>query len=354
MALNRVCSWPFSIFLIAAMLQLASASAWALPPVCQGLPPTNDLSTQGCYYPGNISFAGTGSQFSRTYSLYVPRHFSVSWTNTPLIVVLHPTSSAGPKNPPNTVFLGNEFTAEADKYGFILLEPASTWNPNNGGQWFWNALFLDSLFTNGVPDDSGYITCLIQSVYSTTTSCGAASGVNSGGPYGLSIDLTRIAVTGVSSGGFMAERMGIEHSDLLSAIAPISAMIYAGKGVLGIPSHPISYFEQHWDGDRVISYCGGSTRVWGSPERLPTVGSTLWPMEGNGPYWINADQCSGRSYQPLCAKVGGPPTASFGYDITCPGGAEIQFIRNSGTGHEYTPGVIDQIVDFLLAHRKPS
>ena len=292
--------------------------------------------------------------FSRAYSLYLPQHFSASWTNIPLIVALHPTSAVGPKDPPSTVFLGTEFTADADKYGFILLEPASTWNPNHGGQWFWNALFLDSLFSNGVPDDSGYITCLIHAVSSTTTGCGTAAGPNAGGPYGFSIDPTRIAVTGVSSGGFMTERMGVEHSDILSAIAPVSAMTHAGKGVLAMPSHPLSYLEEHWDGDRVISYCGGATRVWGSYEGLPSVGTTLLPLEGNGPYWISADQCASSTYQPLCTKVGGSPTASFGYDITCPGGAEIEFIRNSGAGHEYTPSVIDQIVEFLLAHRKPS
>jgi poly(3-hydroxybutyrate) depolymerase len=344
----------FCSFFLNVLLALFPGFVWALPPVCQGLPPTNDFNTQGCYYAGNIQFAGTGSLFSRAYSLYLPRHFSTSWTNIPLIVALHPTSSAGRENPPSTVFLGNEFTAEADKYGFILLEPASTWNPNNGGQWFWNALFLDSLFTNGVPDDSGYITCLIEAVYSTTTPCGTSSGATAGGPYSLSIDLTRIAVTGVSSGGFMAERMGIEHSDLLSAIAPVSAMVHAGTGILKSPSHPISYLEEHWDGDRLINYCGGSTTVWGSRESLPTVGTTLSPVEGNGPYWINADQCSGSSYEPLCTKVGGIPTASTGYDIICPGGAEVQFVRNSGMGHEYTPAVIDQIVEFLMAHRKPS
>jgi poly(3-hydroxybutyrate) depolymerase len=353
MTFHRVWGCHSFILLIAVLVMLAGVSAWALPPVCQGLPPTNDLSTQGCYYAGNINFAGTGSLFSRAYSLYLPRHFSASWTNIPLIVALHPTSSAGPENPPSTVFLGNEFTAEADKYGFILLEPASTWNPNNGGQWFWNSLFLNSLFTNGIPDDSGYLTCLIQAVYSTSTPCGASSGATNGGPYGFSIDPTRIAVTGVSSGGFMAQRMGIEHSDLLSAIAPVSAMVYAGKGNLGIPLHAISYLEEHWDGDRVINYCGGSTRVWGAYEVLPTVGSTLSPVEGNGPYWINSDKCSGSTYEQLCTKVAGTPTASSGYDIICPNGAEVQFVRNSGVGHEYTPAVIDQIVEFLLAHRKP-
>ena len=82
--------------LLVSILVCFIPSSWALPPACQGVPPANNLTNTGCYYSGTVYFTGHGTQFLRTYSLYIPKGFSPSWTNIPLIVALHPTSAEGP------------------------------------------------------------------------------------------------------------------------------------------------------------------------------------------------------------------------------------------------------------------
>jgi len=84
------------------------------------------------------------------------------------------------------------------------------------------------------------------------------------------VDPQRIFATGFSNGGFMANRLGCQASDLFAAIAPVAGVI--GNGFHGhtsiiweadpyecpAPSQPIPTLHMHGTGDAIVPY-GGST-----------------------------------------------------------------------------------------------
>ena len=136
----------------------------------------------------------------------------------------------------------------ADQYGFVMVWPVSTYNPSNHS-WYWDVYETDSTFPV-VPDDSGFLRSLITAFQSQ-----------------YNVSPGRTFVAGMSSGGFMAHRVGTDLSDIVAAIAPVSGMIDIHP--IGqdfdppLPTNPVSVFELHGDEDTEVAYCGGSGWFWG-------------------------------------------------------------------------------------------
>jgi polyhydroxybutyrate depolymerase len=134
---------------------------------------------------------------TRTYGLYVPS----SYTGTkaaPLLILLHGGGSDGR----NMVrFTG--FNRIADDEGLIVVTP-------DGVDRHWN----DGRVTTGYRaheqkvDDVGFIAALIDSLSKEHK-----------------IDERRIYVAGISNGGMMSYRLGLELPDKIAAIAPVVAAI---------------------------------------------------------------------------------------------------------------------------------
>lgn len=283
----------------------------------------------------SVALAGTLTQynttwngFSRTYTVYVPVNQS---TPPALVVVLHPTTNT--TTPP--LFKAYAWEKLADQYGFVVVWPFSifdTWV----GSWHWECDGCESGFPAGVPDDSGFLRNII---------------VNLQGGYLIASGQT--FVVGMSSGGFMTERVGMESSDLIAAIAPVSAAQYIQpvRGKTFVPPmvpYPPSVYELHGDIDTSVPYCGGTKGYWGVNAFSPGMDSDVGYWSGT-----NAGQCTTFSQsQPLCT-AGVPTDGVNGQDATgCMGGTEVLFEREIGVAHIWVNGTEAKVWAFFASHQR--
>ena len=76
------------------------------------------------------------------------------------------------------------------------------------------------------------------------------------------IDTSRVYATGISNGGFMSFRLGLELSSKIAAIAPVTAnlaKVHDGKK----PVHPVGLLVINGTEDPLVPYAGGQVRVLG-------------------------------------------------------------------------------------------
>ena len=276
---------------------------------------------------GMVKHTTSWKGLRRYYAVYTP---SVLAAKPALVFFLNSTSNNGATNPP---YYGIQpWKLLADKYGFVMVWPVSTFNPNDK-LWYWDCYETDSTFPVA-PDDSGFLRWLI-------TSLQAQYAVSPGNTF----------VTGMSSGAFMAHRAGTDLSDIVAAIAPVSGMIDIhpiGQNFLPPdPQNPVSVYELHGDEDTVVSYCGGNGWFWGG------LHDDLASADDSVNFWISANSCTNRSStQTLCTN--GQPTAGVTrQDATgCSGGAEVVFERESNTGHVWLKGTEAKVWAFFQTHSR--
>lgn len=295
------------------------------------------------------TFASAGKNYNETmvwdnitryYYVYVPAGLPA---NPPLLVMLHATSVNAATSPPSTINYG--WKTLANTYKFVLVQPASTYDPQSG-QWNWNAYYLDPAFApgeagtcseppaTGCPDDAGFLRQLI---------------VNLTAQY--NIDPNQVFVTGMSSGAMMAERVGVEISDLVAAVIPVSGQI-VGQPTLpitlpGTPVAPVSVQEWHGTKDRVLQPCNhGSTLYSGYEVLMATVDETF-------NYWVAQNACTQlQTTQPLCEDDKPNPNVQ-GNDATgCTNNVEVQFIWEDNLGHTWEPENNEARWQFFVSHPK--
>ena len=75
----------------------------------------------------------------RTYEVYLP---SVLPANPPMVLMLHGTQKTTSDDAEPIITLNWGWQSVADQYQFILVKPASTYDPNSS-QWNWNAYCMD-------------------------------------------------------------------------------------------------------------------------------------------------------------------------------------------------------------------
>jgi polyhydroxybutyrate depolymerase len=111
------------------------------------------------------------------------------------------------------------------------------------GKTAWNDCKADST-TNPSSDDTGFIAALIDAAIAR-----------------YHADPERIYVYGVSNGGTMAYRLGIELAPRLAAIAAQSALM-AAHSHCRAPDHPLPVFISHGTDDKIAPYAGGKLGSW--------------------------------------------------------------------------------------------
>lgn len=169
----------------------------------------------------------------RTYSLHVPA--ASTGTARPLVIILHGRRSTGPEMARLT-----HFDAVADRYGFVAAYPdgyGHSWNDGHGNT---------PAERQGV-DDVGFVRGLIDR---------AAEQVGA--------DPTHVGVTGLSNGGVMCHRLGLELGDRIAAIAPVAGPMPAALAHI-VPAHAVSVLLIHGTADRAIPIGGGRTILGGPP-----------------------------------------------------------------------------------------
>lgn len=292
------------LVLVSAFFMLLSVSAWGQTGVF-------------------TTYETTWDGLTRQYSVYVP---NLLHSPPGVVVCLHATVNAGSTAPPLT-YCQQDMGWEkiADRYGFLVVMPVSTWSAIGSGQWFWNAYNLAPLFAIS-PDDSGFIRNVIQTVSTQ---------------YG--VDPMRVFAVGMSSGGFMSHRVGIDSSDLVAAIAPVSGGIWGDTSEIPNIVSPISVLEYHGDKDNTVPYCGGnSVHLWGAKIAIASVDDDV-------NYWLVQDGFP-PNLTPLCT-AGTPTSNVFSVDSAL-NGVEVTFIRELNYGHTYDSSVSEAIWEFFLTHPK--
>ena len=211
----------------------------------------------------------------REYLEYVPESYDPT-TPTPVIFGFH-----GVGKTMNYFFEVSKFYRIADEYGWILIFPqaleysiplgltsvnmGTTWSAKVSG-----TLLGYHVVLNEEVDDPGWILALIDNLAST-----------------YNIDEDNVFCTGVSMGGFMSNRMAIEHGDRIRAIASVNGTI-GNELVNTTPVRHISVMHIHGTADDTISYANAEFPI----PYINTRISLGLGAEATVDYWNTFNQCS--------------------------------------------------------------
>lgn len=245
-----------------------------------------------------MTYAGA----ERGYYLHVPARVAASRALVPLVVSLH---GGGGNGRIHAMMTG--MTAKAEKEGFIVVYP-----DGSGGLetslLTWNATHCCAYAMRNQTDDVGFIRALLDKL--------AAE---------LPIDKSRIYATGLSNGGMMAHRLGIELSDKIAAIAPVISSIFGDEP---LPRAPVPALIINGGLDEKVQVEGGKITVrFSDASDAPTL-----PVAAQGDFWARANGCAAppRQEQPK------PQIRLWRY--SCPAGQEVVRYLVLDSGHAWPGG----------------
>lgn len=244
---------------------------------------------------------------ARTYRLHrpkgVPRERAV-----PLVVSLHGLGGSGRIQEAMT-----GLDAVADEKGFAVAYP-------DGRRRMW------VLGDAGDVGDVGFLGALIDALVADGTA-----------------DRRRVYVSGMSNGGYMANRLACEIPEKIAAIAPVSGTLprpatrrAAAAGAAAGRAVPVVYF--HGTDDAVVGY-DGKDRFSGRQASLSA--------EELVAFWVERDGCAPEpSVEALPDRAGDGTSVERRSYAGGRGGAEVVFYRIVGGGHTWPGG--STVLDGLL------
>jgi polyhydroxybutyrate depolymerase len=190
--------------------------------------------------PGTHERTLTVDSTEREYLMHIPRGYKKSSKKQlPLVVMLHGRTSNG-KQAASSYY---GWTKLSDKEKFVAVFPTALGRPTS-----WQAAY------RGKPTvDTEFLAQLIDEVVEE-----------------LSLDKSRVFMTGHSSGGFMSYSFAAMHSDKVAAIGPVAGLnISRGK-----PKLPVSVISFHGMADDVVAYDsehGKGAKYGGMPSALDSA-----------------------------------------------------------------------------------
>lgn len=267
----------------------------------------------------------------RSYVIRDPGELEKGSGRVPLVLVLH----GGGGNADNAEKMTG-FTDKARKEGFIVVYPEGTGRRKNK-LLTWNAGHCCAYAMDNRVDDVGFINTLIDKLIET-----------------YPIDPKRIYVTGMSNGGMMTHRLGIELSNRFAAIAPVVGTLFGDEKK---PEHPVSAIMFNCLLDRSVPYQGGPPggRFSGTWDGTPAK-----PALDQAVFWASVNNCAG---DPEKNSYG----ASTRWQYHCPAGRDVELYLVDDSGHAWPGGQqgnrmgdkpsstingTDLIWDFFKAHKK--
>lgn len=176
----------------------------------------------------------------RSWLAYVPAAKSPS---PALVLVMHGSMGDGEQMREATRY---GFDVLAERHGFIAVYPDGYkrhWNDCRGGASY--AANLENI------DDVGFLRALVQRLVDD-------QGVNP----------SRVFATGLSNGGQMAYRLGLEAPDLVAGIAAMAASLPVPANLDCQPSgKPVAAMVMNGTADPVNPYAGGLVEIFGDASR---------------------------------------------------------------------------------------
>jgi polyhydroxybutyrate depolymerase len=231
---------------------------------------------------------------SRTYAVHLPPGHPSG-----LVLNLHGATSTGAQQERLT-----NFDAVADADGFVVAYPDGinrSWAAGAG---------VDEPDRRGV-DDVGFLIALADKLRTQ---------------YG--IDPGHVFVTGMSNGGFMANRLACDHAEEFAAIAPVSGTLRSS--VTCNPSRPVAVLEVHGTADPIVPFDGGSMVGRGGASDIVSAPAMVQR-------WRTADGCSGEPAEDPLTGGGGTVVHRF-TSASCAAGTAVVFYQVDGGGHTWPGG----------------
>jgi len=299
-----LCRWSTIISLAAAVILLS----------CGGS--LQSRNNSGGPSPGSCDFQAGGSctliagGVTRQYQLFIPSSYK---TGNALVIALHPATGTGAQ-----FEASSQLDSEASQHGFAIAYPTALLGSQ--AHTVWNGYFSASAFSGTPPDDVGFIRALINNLQ-----------------FNLHPDPKHIYVTGFSLGSLMTERVGVEISDLVAAIAPYEYNLYgygAGTANTTVPRTiaPISVLVIDGSHTGLPNICGYQLN-----------GNVLASIDNDMSYWSgpNANSCSSfdttasfctGAFDPVTGE-GIQTTLTEKYATSCGQGTVVQAYKLMGGQH---------------------
>jgi len=245
---------------------------------------------------------------ARQYLLHVPQGYTPRRA-APLVLAFHGTFGNA-----RNIAEKTGLSDLADREGFIAVYPEAA-----GIQW--NDGREDST-TRPPTDDVAFVSALIDHLDTMI----------------VNVDRRRIYATGMSSGGMMAYRLGLQLADKIAAIAPVAAIL--DESLTGAPSAPVALIAFHGTADGTIDYDGRSGAVDGEGVAQSVIVGGEHPSapESVG-RWAGFNGCKAA---PVVAELPDVDT-SDGTRVSrldhapCKNRAAVELYRIEGGGHAW-PG----------------
>jgi polyhydroxybutyrate depolymerase len=261
---------------------------------------------------------------TRTYIVRVPQNLR-SGVRVPLVIALHGAGGNAQRAEEMT-----GFTQKAKTEGFLVVYPDGGGRLRTGSL-TWNAGHCCGYAMRENVDDVAFIKALIDHLVES-----------------YPVDERRIYVTGMSNGGMMAHRVGIELSDRIAAIAPVMGAVV---GAERSPAHPVPALMINGLLDKSIPI-DGSTRSGHAPHGTSTKAAIY-----QGEFWAKANGCADVPEEVDTATV-------RRWHYRCPSGRDVDLLVVKDSGHAWPGGVrgrtvvepskslnaTDVIWDFFKAH----
>lgn len=189
-------------------------------------------SLPGIYSQGQLTHDGV----ARTFDFYVPQNRA---DNPAIVLAFHGSTSDGPQMRSGFAY---QFDVLAEKHGFIAVYP-------NGFENHWNDCRKEGDYAANHQDidDVGFSKAIIGFLKAR-----------------FNADPGAVVATGLSNGGHMAYRLGLEAPEVVSAIVPFAAAFPARDNLDCTPlDKPVNILLVNGSGDPLVPSEGGVQEVFG-------------------------------------------------------------------------------------------
>jgi polyhydroxybutyrate depolymerase len=239
---------------------------------------------------------------TRTYVVRAPAELHQRRSRLPLVIVLH--GGGGDASSAERV---TGFTEKARAEGFVVVYPEGT-SRGVTRLLTWNAGHCCGYAMQARVNDVGFISALIDTLIADHR-----------------VDPARVYVTGMSNGGMMVHRIGIELSQKVAAIAPVVATVFGDERK---PDHPVSAIMLNGKLDESVPYRGGAPGG-----RFPGAwdGTPAKPSVDQGVFWASANGC-----EPIPAINESATVTVTRY--RCPSGKAVELYLLAPNGHAWPGG----------------
>jgi polyhydroxybutyrate depolymerase len=245
--------------------------------------------------------AGPG-KMTRTFIVHVPPGFDDK-SEVPVVIMLHGAGGSG-----EGAMAQTGWDAKSDREGFIAVFPDGTApHPALPAQFLQNPRRWNDGHAPASVDDVGFISAMIDLLEAR-----------------YAADPARIYCTGFSNGASMTFSVGLNLSNRIAAIAPVSGQFWYKEKQLAYPV-PLLFIIGNADPLNPIG--GGNVKLpWGDTQYRP-------PIEDSLKEWERMLGCG-----PEVQTARGNGVLEITYDH-CAKGGEVEYWRVRGLGHVWPGGV---------------